>query len=87
MAAFTGQRDLHKWYLDGKKVRVAYLQDYIQTGVVESSRVCHGGTLKHIVRLDKPVVVPWDGTNPYRHVVTILEHRDEYENELLEILD
>jgi hypothetical protein len=87
MPAFIGQRDFHKCHLDGKKVRVAYLQDYIQTGVVESSRVCYGGTLMHTVRLDKPIVVPWDSTNPYRYVVRILEHWKEDENELLEILE
>lgn len=87
MPAFTGQRDFHKWHLDGKKVRVAYLQDYVQTGVVESSRVCYGGAVKHTVRLDKPVMVPWDSADPYRYVVHILEHYKEDENELLEILD
>lgn len=87
MPAFIGQRDFHKWHLDGKKVRVAYLQDYIQTGVVESSRGVYGGAVKHTVRLDQPIMVPWDSTNPYRYVVHILEHWKEEENELLEILD
>ena len=39
MPAFIGQRDFHKWYLEGKRVKVLYLGEYEATGVVESYSV------------------------------------------------
>ena len=87
MPAFNGQRDFHKWHLEGKRVKVSYLGEYEATGVVESSRVCYGGTVKHYVRLDTPVKVIFDSEDPYRDAVYILEHFNADENELLEILD
>ena len=87
MPAFIGQRDFHKWYLEGKRVKASYLGEFEATGTVESSRVCYGGAVKHYVRLDTPIKVNFDSEHPYRDAVYILEHWEEEENELLEILD
>lgn len=87
MPAFIGQRDFHKWHLKGKRVKVSYLGEYEATGVVESSRVCYGGAIKHWVVLDKPIELSFNTSDGrYRHAVYILEHFDPEENELLEIL-
>ena len=86
MPAFIGQRNLHKWHLEGKVVKIAYLGEYEAIGTVVDSRVCYGGTVKHYVRLDSPVKVSFDSEDPYRDAVYILEHFDADENQLLEIL-
>lgn len=82
-----GQRDLHKWYLEGKKVKVMYLGEYPAVGTVKSSRVCYGGAIKHWVELDEPIFVNFDSDEGKRRdAVYILEHWNAEENELLEIL-
>lgn len=86
MPAFIGQRDFNKWHLEGKRVKVSYLGEYEAIGVVESSRVCYGGAVKHYVRLNSPIKVNFDSQDPYRDAVYILEHWKDDENELLEIL-
>jgi hypothetical protein len=83
---FKGQRDFHTWYLEGKKVKGSYLGEYPFTGVVENTRVCLGGVLKHWVKLDAPIYVTFSD-EPERTHVYILEHFDEEENELEEILE
>jgi len=83
---FKGQRDFHTWNLEGKKIRGMYLGEYHFTGVVESTRVCLAGVLKHWVKLDTPIYVAFSD-EPERTHVYILEHFDEEENELEEILE
>lgn len=47
------------WDYTGLTVTGLYLNDVKVTGKVESSRVAYGGTVKHTVVLDEPVVLPW----------------------------
>jgi hypothetical protein len=85
---FNGQRDFHKWHLEGKRVKVSYLDSPLVEGVVQSSRICYGGTVNHWVKLDQPLRFSWDAPDlEPREYVSILEHWDEAENELFEILD
>ena len=87
MPAFIGQRDFHKWHLEGKRVKVSYLNEYEAVGTVVDSRVCYGGMVKHQVKLDKPIKLSFNTSDgPYRDTVNILEHYDPEENELMEIL-
>ena len=47
------------WNLEGMTVTGKYLDDFLVTGKVESSRVAYGGRVKHTVVLDKPVTMRW----------------------------
>ena len=82
---FKGQRDMHPWHLKGKKIKGLYLWEYPCIGTVESTRVCYGGELEHWVKLDTPIYVPFSVDSERTHVY-ILEHFEEDENELEEIL-
>lgn len=47
------------WNLEGMTVTGTYLDDFLVTGKVESSRVAYGGSVKHTVVLDEPVAMRW----------------------------
>ena len=83
---FKGQRDFYPWVLNGHKIKGNYLGDYPIVGIVKDSRVCYGGIVKHWVELDKPIFVNFSD-EPMRKHVYILEHWDETENELEEIIE
>jgi len=45
------------WYLEGKHVKGLYLGDIPVSGTITESRVAYGGSVKHTVLLDEPIVV------------------------------
>jgi hypothetical protein len=45
------------WNLEGLVVKAKYLQEFPVQGRVELSRVAYGGSVKHTVVLDLPIVV------------------------------
>ena len=45
------------WNLDGLTIGATYLEDYLVTGRVESSRVAYGGRVLHTVRLARAINV------------------------------
>jgi hypothetical protein len=47
------------WNLEGMTVTGTYLDDFLVTGKVESSRVAYGGSVKHTVVLDEPLAMRW----------------------------
>jgi hypothetical protein len=82
---FKGNRLEHPWYLEGKQVKGLYIGKYPIKGIVMDSRVCFGGAIEHMVRLDTPL---WIETDPYdpRVLICLQEHLNEEKNNLLEIL-
>lgn len=86
MPAFQGQRNKNPWYLEGKKVKGVYLDEYVCAGTVLESRVCYGGAVKHLVELDEPIYVNFSsGEDAKRTKVYLIENQKEDENELMEI--
>lgn len=61
------------WNLEGKRVYGFYLnkEEYACLGGVIDSRVCYGGTVRHVVKLDTPINVMGE----VRDMVT-LKHSD-----------
>ena len=84
---FIGDRKANPWLLEGKRVKGLYLDQYEVVGTVAESRVRYGGFVQHNVKLDTPIVVDFDSSNPLRHTVHILDTDVEEHNELQEILD
>ena len=79
----NGQRDFHRWDLEGKKVRGFYLQDIEVVGTVVSSRVKYGGKVQHWIMRDKPV---WNEySNEWLDSCLLEDSFDAETNELVEI--
>jgi len=68
------------WILEGKRVKGRYLGDSSMevAGMVMESRVAYGGTVKHHVVLDKPLVLSFSST-PRVSVILDGCHVDEVE--------
>jgi hypothetical protein len=45
------------WDYTGMKVFGEYMNEFLVTGRVESSRVAYGGDVKHTVVLDDPIII------------------------------
>jgi hypothetical protein len=87
MPAYQGQRDFHRWDIEGKRVLISYLGYGEQTGTVVSSRVKYGGMVQHWVKLDETLSLPWDAVTEARTHVSVDDSAFESTNELLKILD
>ena len=46
-----------EWNLEGLYVETLYLGDFFASGLVVNSRVAYGGSVKHTIALDTPIMV------------------------------
>lgn len=57
------------WNLEGLCIEAKYLDEFLVSGRVESSRVAYGGKVKHTVVLNEPLVMRWRSEPAERLIV------------------
>lgn len=57
------------WNLEGLSIEAKYLDEFLVSGKVESSRVAYGGKVKHTVVLNEPLVMRWRSEPAERLIV------------------
>lgn len=57
------------WNLEGLCVEAKYLDEFLVSGKVESSRVAYGGKVKHTVVLNEPLAMRWRSEPAERLIV------------------
>lgn len=57
------------WNLEGLCIEAKYLDEFLVSGKVESSRVAYGGKVKHTVVLNEPLVMRWRSEPAERLIV------------------
>ena len=49
------------WNKDGSTVKALYLGEYECVGVVEESRISYGAAVLYTIKLNEPLVLPFNG--------------------------
>lgn len=57
------------WNLEGLSIEAKYLDEFLVSGKVESSRVAYGGKVKHTVVLNEPLAMRWRSEPAERLIV------------------
>lgn len=57
------------WNLEGLSIEAKYLDEFLVSGKVESSRVAYGGNVKHTVVLNEPLSMRWRSEPAERLIV------------------
>lgn len=57
------------WNLEGLCIEAKYLDEFLVSGKVESSRVAYGGKVKHTVVLNEPLAMRWRSEPAERLIV------------------
>lgn len=57
------------WNLEGLCVEAKYLDEFLVSGKVESSRIAYGGKVKHTVVLNEPLAMRWRSEPAERLIV------------------
>lgn len=57
------------WNLEGLCIEAKYLDEFLVSGKVESSRIAYGGKVKHTVVLNEPLAMRWRSEPAERLIV------------------